>query len=400
MTELALRGSRYVNGVHAVVWAAPSFQALYDRHLPDWRRDHLSFRYAVGIPGAEIWAVRIEAKRALVELVNHETNAGFDRDVLTVGFTRRAALYKRGTLVFHDLDRLKTIVRQVAPFSDRVRRQGPSAGPGRQGRDPADPRGARRAQGRRRGRLPQQLRHGFSETRLSRRRRLAQYPAAASGGIGDERDEGGDNGVPSLSVLDGWWLEGHVEGVTGWLIGERIDACLEPAPGMDACHVAALYDKLANQVLPCFYEDRECFIGIMLHCIALNGAFFKHASHDGPVSAQRLPAGGALRPRVAIPFFSSLRRHGYVILDRFIRGLGENPFPHQVASCPIGPPSDDRPGGRVIDSGQCCELIEGGGVEVDQSAFVRTVPWRPVQTLDRNIGRPLHLGRKRRSGPG
>lgn len=82
------------------------------------------------------------------------------------------------------------------------------------------------------------------------------------------------NGVPSLSVLDGWWIEGHVEGVTGWSIGDRIDVCLEPASGMDACHAAALYDKLADHVLPCFYQDRERFIGIMRHCIALNGAFF------------------------------------------------------------------------------------------------------------------------------
>ncbi|MEW6246926.1 MAG: alpha-glucan family phosphorylase [Nitrospirota bacterium] len=140
MTELALRGSRYINGVamkhgevsqsmfpgypihsitngvHAVTWAAPAFHALYDRRLPDWRRDPLSLRYALGIPGAEIWAAHAEAKRALVEFINRETNAGFDRDVLTLGFARRATLYKRGTLVFHDMERLKQIARQVGPF--------------------------------------------------------------------------------------------------------------------------------------------------------------------------------------------------------------------------------------------------------------------------------------------
>jgi starch phosphorylase len=82
------------------------------------------------------------------------------------------------------------------------------------------------------------------------------------------------NGVPSLSVLDGWWIEGHLEGVTGWSIGDRVEACLEPQSGMDACHAAELYKKLEEKVLPCFYKDRERFIEIMRHAIALNGAFF------------------------------------------------------------------------------------------------------------------------------
>ncbi|MDO9116515.1 MAG: alpha-glucan family phosphorylase [Nitrospira sp.] len=138
LTDLALRGSRFINGVamkhgevsralfpgypirsitngvHAVTWAAPSFHALYDRLLPDWRRDQLSLRYAVSIPEADIWEAHMDAKRALVDTVNRETNAGFDRDVLTLGFARRATAYKRWTLVFHDLDRLKQIVAQRA----------------------------------------------------------------------------------------------------------------------------------------------------------------------------------------------------------------------------------------------------------------------------------------------
>jgi starch phosphorylase len=110
LTQLALRGSRYVNGVamkhgevshsmfpgypihsitngvHAVTWTAPSFQKLFDAHLPDWRRDQLSLRYAVSIPTSDIWSAHVEAKRTLVEHVNRESNAGFDREVLTIGF--------------------------------------------------------------------------------------------------------------------------------------------------------------------------------------------------------------------------------------------------------------------------------------------------------------------------
>lgn len=82
------------------------------------------------------------------------------------------------------------------------------------------------------------------------------------------------NGIPSLSVMDGWWIEGHVEDVTGWSIGDRVEACLEPKAGMDACHAEALYGKLERKVLPCFYRDRSRFIGMMKQTIALNSAFF------------------------------------------------------------------------------------------------------------------------------
>ena len=80
------------------------------------------------------------------------------------------------------------------------------------------------------------------------------------------------NGVPSLSVLDGWWIEGHLEGVTGWSIGDRVEA--RPEPETDAHHAADLYKKLEEKVVPCFYKDREHFVEIMRHTIALNGAFF------------------------------------------------------------------------------------------------------------------------------
>ena len=80
------------------------------------------------------------------------------------------------------------------------------------------------------------------------------------------------NGVPSLSVLDGWWIEGHIEGVTGWSIGEnegRMDESHDPS--QDATF---LYQKLEHVVIPLFYEKRDRFIDVMRHAIALNGSFF------------------------------------------------------------------------------------------------------------------------------
>jgi starch phosphorylase len=80
------------------------------------------------------------------------------------------------------------------------------------------------------------------------------------------------NGVPSLSILDGWWIEGHIEGVTGWSIGEN-------GRGREYSYdqskdAAALYDKLQAVIVPQFYQERDRFVEVMRHAIALNGSFF------------------------------------------------------------------------------------------------------------------------------
>lgn len=298
MTQLALRGSRFVNGVamkhgevsnslfpgypihsitngvHAVTWAAPSFQALYDRHLRDWRHDQLSLRYAISIPTQEIWNAHMEAKRTLVDYVNRATNAGFDQDVLTIGFARRAAAYKRGTLIFHDVERLAKVAEQLGPIQMIF---GGKAHP--------------------RDQDGKNMIHRIHELRDILRDRvriayLSNYdmtlaklicagadvwlntplpPMEASGTSGMKAAV---NGVPSLSVLDGWWIEGHVEDVTGWSIEDRTEGSLESSEGMDDRHASALYHKLERKVLPCFYKDRERFTEIMRHAIALNGGFF------------------------------------------------------------------------------------------------------------------------------
>ncbi|NNJ71362.1 MAG: alpha-glucan family phosphorylase, partial [Kiritimatiellales bacterium] len=79
------------------------------------------------------------------------------------------------------------------------------------------------------------------------------------------------NAVPSLSILDGWWIEGCIEGVTGWAIdGSNTDTTEERTPA-DA---ASLYQQLENVIIPLFYGDRDQFLCIMRSAIALNGSFF------------------------------------------------------------------------------------------------------------------------------
>jgi glucan phosphorylase len=81
------------------------------------------------------------------------------------------------------------------------------------------------------------------------------------------------NGVPSLSILDGWWIEGWIEDETGWAIGEH---CTMDRihPDRTACDAASLYDKLEHVVVPLFYRDRDRFTNVMRHCISINGSFF------------------------------------------------------------------------------------------------------------------------------
>jgi starch phosphorylase len=125
------------------------------------------------------------------------------------------------------------------------------------------------------------------------------------------------NGVPSLSVLDGWWIEGHLEGVTGWSIGDLVEDCLDPQPGMDAYHAAKLDRKLEEKVLPCFYKDREHFIEIMRHAIALNGAFFNTQRMVSQYLHDAYRLGQAHRPKVIGPPIPS---HRYGKFPAVMRG--------------------------------------------------------------------------------
>ena len=104
------------NGVHAVTWTSPAFQALYDHHVPEWRKDNLYLRYAIGIPLEEIAEAHLKAKRALIEEVKSRAAVQFDETILTIGFARRATQYKRPELLFSNIEKLKSIAHNVGPL--------------------------------------------------------------------------------------------------------------------------------------------------------------------------------------------------------------------------------------------------------------------------------------------
>ncbi|MBM3245577.1 MAG: alpha-glucan family phosphorylase, partial [Candidatus Omnitrophica bacterium] len=97
------------NGIHLLTWAAQAFKKLYDKYIPGWQSDYFSLRYALGIPKEEISQAHKEAKKELIDYVNARTGIGMGYDTFTIGFARRATPYKRADLLFSDINRLAQI---------------------------------------------------------------------------------------------------------------------------------------------------------------------------------------------------------------------------------------------------------------------------------------------------
>jgi starch phosphorylase len=203
----------------------------------------------------------------LIEYARREANLALAVDVLTIGFARRAAAYKRGDLLFTEIERLRSISSKVGPL--QVIYAG-KAHPRDQGGKELIKRIFQA-----KGALKKDVKIAYLENYDMKIGKMMtsgvdvwlntpQPPLEASGTSGMKAAL---NGVPSLSVLDGWWIEGCIEGETGWSIGEKGSA--------DASNDAAsLYSKLEETIVPMFYDGRDRFIDVMLHAIALNGSFF------------------------------------------------------------------------------------------------------------------------------
>ena len=296
MTYLALKLSRYINGVaqkhgevsrlmfsgytidaitngvHAATWVSGPFRELFDRYIPFWRQDNFSLRYALSLPKEEIWKAHMQSKKRLMGFVNRETGVTMDENILTIGFARRATTYKRGDLLFQDMERIKRISNQVGKIQIIY---GGKAHP----RDNEGKKLIKRIFWAR-----QELQHDIRVAYLENYNmtlgamitsgvdiwlNTPEPPMEASGTSGMKAAL---NGVPNLSVLDGWWIEGHIEGLTGWSIGEPT---LGKGENRDhTLDASSLYDKLEHSIGPLFYQDRERFMDMMAYSIAINGSFF------------------------------------------------------------------------------------------------------------------------------
>jgi glycogen phosphorylase len=255
------------NGVHSYTWTCDSFKRLYDRYLPGWANEPEIFVRVGRIPLEDLWGAHMEAKKGMIDFVNSETGVGMDYDTLTIGFARRATAYKRADLLLSDPDRLarigkgkiqivyagkahpkdetgKELIQKIVKLSEKLK-----------------------------GRVKIAFIQNYNmDTALKiisgvdvwLNTPLRPYEASGTSGM-----KAVHNGVPNFSVLDGWWIEGHIENHTGWAIGPSPDVPADPARDADD-----LYFKLETIIIPTFYDNRSKWIKIMSHAIAKNAYYF------------------------------------------------------------------------------------------------------------------------------
>jgi len=302
MTYLALRASRFANavsmrhgevartmfpdfpidaitnGVHGATWTSAPFRDLFDQRIAGWRRDNLALRQAIGIPLGEIAAAHEAAKRELFVRVEHATGRRLDPQRFTIGCARRSTAYKRNDLILRDRARLAALAQQHGGL------QLVFAGKAHPQDDDGKEQIARIV------RIGHELAgivdivfvQGYDMTwggaltaGVDLWLNTPRPPLEASGTSGMKA---AFNGVPSLSVVDGWWVEGAIDGVTGW----SIDAATGDDDGW-AAH--ELYGQLQQRILPAYSKDRDAYLAVMRGAIAFNASHF---------NAQRMLAGYAI----------------------------------------------------------------------------------------------------------
>jgi starch phosphorylase len=264
------------NGIHHLTWVSKSFRELYDEYIPGWVVDPFALRYALSIPRDRLMEAHFQAKQALIDEVNSRTNANYHVARFTIGYARRFTAYKRPDLLLYDIERLKKITEKVGDI------QIVFAGKAH----PNDMQGKQMI--RKIFDISKSINSENSKLRIvfldDYDMRLAkilvagcdiwlntpQRPFEASGTSGMKAAL---NGVPQMSTLDGWWLEGCIDNVTGWSIGPHPQ---DPGFKIDTDMVDEaqdLYNKL-EQIVPMFYGNREKWTDIMRHSIAINASFF------------------------------------------------------------------------------------------------------------------------------
>ncbi|MBE9527843.1 MAG: alpha-glucan family phosphorylase [Proteobacteria bacterium] len=259
------------NGVHTYTWTSEPFARLFDKYIPGWANEPELFVRVEKIPEDEIWEAHTEAKGKLIEYIKTVTGVGLDPDVLTIGFARRATAYKRATLLFRDLERLKKIATKKVQFVFA----------GKAHPNDTDGQGFIREICKIGEKLGADIKLVYLENyNMELALKIVSgvdvwlntpvRPHEASGTSGMKAAH---NGVLNFSVLDGWWIEGHIEGYTGWSIGA-------PATGAtldertDEADAEDLYLKLKEQLIPRYYDDRFIWIKMMQSAIGMNAYYF------------------------------------------------------------------------------------------------------------------------------
>ncbi|MDQ1279007.1 MAG: Alpha-glucan family phosphorylase [Thermoproteota archaeon] len=260
------------NGVHSYRWTCQYFRELYDKHIPGWANEPELLVRVSEIPEEEVWDAHVKAKGALMNFIKERNGIEMDTNVLTIGFARRSTEYKRATLIFSDIARLreinnlgklqlifsgkahprdtegKVLIKQIYEYMSQLKNDVKIAYLENYDMD-----------------IGAKLTSGV-DVWLN----TPKPPLEASGTSGMKAAH---NGVINFSVLDGWWAEGCIEGVTGWSIG--------PSPAESISEqerrrreIEDLYNKLKYLIIPSFYKERDEWITLMKNSVAKVAYYF------------------------------------------------------------------------------------------------------------------------------
>lgn len=259
------------NGVHVPGWVSEEFEIVYDRNLPGWRKSPSVLRRAVSIPKKEIWEAHQAEKHKLVDYVNSNTDQVLENDTFTIGCARRATSYKRADLIFYELNELKKIAKNAGQFQIIF---GGKA-------HPHDFDGKEIIK-----RIFENVRKLVDDIKVvyleDYEMDLAKLmtagvdlwlntPERGREACGTSGMKAACNGVPQMSTLDGWWIEGHIENTTGWSVGPEPSDEVENSNEKVAFDI---YEKLEDLIIPRYYSERDDWIEIMLNTISLNASYF------------------------------------------------------------------------------------------------------------------------------
>lgn len=252
------------NGVHSTTWTSSYFKDLFDSEISEWRREPSMLPRVLKIEDKKLWDAKKKAKKDLIDLVEEKTGKKLDQEKFTLGYARRSTSYKRPTLLFKDLERLdrigdiqivyagkahpddtegKRLIKKIIGFSEILENVEVV--------------------------FLEDYDMGIAEKMVSGVDLWLNTPRRGKEASGTSGMKAAHNGVPQLSVLDGWWLEGHIEGVTGWSIGEEY----VEGEDQDEIDSKSLYEKL-DQAQSIYHDDRKRWIEIMKSCIAINASYF------------------------------------------------------------------------------------------------------------------------------
>jgi glycogen phosphorylase len=254
------------NGVHAPTWVSEPMQQMLDAHIPAWRRDNLYLRNSIDLPLNEMLSAHARAKENLLAEVASRTGMVLNPRVLTLGFARRAATYKRASLLLTDPARLLRIAGDAGGLQIvYAGKAHPQDEPGKALIQSVVAQAGKLSNDVLRvvyledynWNLGAMLTSGVDVWVNTPRR---PYEASGTSGM-----KAALNGVPSLSILDGWWIEGCMEGVTGWAVEDGAD---------DAAEADSLYAKLENAIVPLYLDAPEKWARLMSTTLAYNGSYF------------------------------------------------------------------------------------------------------------------------------